>query len=304
MTSSDSDRQNDRAGSPSEPDGIAARVSRISSQPPPAPPGRGIVMALLAVAVGIAVIVQFTTKCGPGQQVRERVEEERRAAAVAPPERPPETPAETPAAQPERPPVELVPAEGAPGEAEIFRPPGADIPVPEGLSDRTARQLRLSLAALRQATIIAADGVRGLAELAVDAPEADRAALRLFVIERLAALAGDTRLGVNALDAGLQIAAHATEGLGPLASAARDPGLREDRTTAAALLFLDALAPEERGAAVPDVWKVAKDGGRLLHLRVMAARSLTRWNEMPAERATLAGESSTPVALARALGAE
>ncbi len=71
MTSPFSDRPDDSAGSPSEPDGIAARVSRISSQPPPVPPNRGIVLALIAVAVPLIVLQYSHAGVGGFQDPRD-----------------------------------------------------------------------------------------------------------------------------------------------------------------------------------------------------------------------------------------
>ncbi len=268
--------------------GIAAHVARQTAGKPPLPKGRGVVLALLAAAVLIAVIVQFATGTGPAAHVGKGIEERKRERPVAPPEpsTAPEAPAPDPGGAPGRRP-ELVPEDGASPAPFPIKAPGANLTVPEGLSDRTAGRLRLSLAGLREANIIAVSAVKDLAAMVEEASFEDAVILRPFVIEKLATVAGSPRLGSWALDAGLVLATNDATGLAPLAVAARNPGLEEDATTPAAILFLAALGADEQEASVAAVTELLQDDARPVHLRVLAARALVGWDVVPKDTAKL-----------------
>lgn len=269
---------------------VISHVQEQARQRPPAPKGRGIAIAVLCAAVLIAVIIQFTTSFGPGGAARRRVVEEKRASRVAP--RAPE-PRTTPR-------VELVDVTVPEPSVLPVPMPGASILLPEGLDETTAGRLRLALNGLTGPRIMAASGLRELPRIVAEASAAVRPTVRAFVVEKLAILVADPRLGTVALDAALGLVDDSADGLEPIAEAVRAGQLPDDTVTAA-VVFLDALAGETRTASVPALLDIARAKDRPLHVRVLAARTLGRWDAVPEARTALAAENGTPEVLRSAL---
>jgi hypothetical protein len=208
---------------------IAEHVSRVASQKPPAPEGKGIVMVVLAVVVVVAAIWQLMSGSGPAKEVRDRHPE-----------------IKTPAAREE------------PGTGPVEMPvpmPGQDLVLPEGISERTARAIRLSLnplrvppsrdAGMRELQLLAAeDGMRHLAEVVAEAEASERPVLRAFLLEQILVRFDRPDLTPLALDAALRLLAAAD-------------------------------ADEEAVAALD---RLARDEDRPLHVRVLAVDQLVHWD--------------------------
>lgn len=288
------------APEPKQPPGLAGKVGHLARQRPPDPRGKGLVIAVIAGVAVIAAIYQVTTGSGAGKTVRDqrakdaRAIEEHRTDLVAPTDPHAETPPTTR-------PVEIV--EVLPDEPPMTMP-GANIPLPEGLRERTAGRLRLSLNALTGGGLVAESGIRELPLILADAAADERDVVRGVVIDSLAALIGSRRLGSTAVDAAIRLAGEAETGLGPITRAVLARGLEDDRGVAAALVYLEHLPPEGREGAVEAVTGLVTEKGRPLHLRVLAARTLNRWNVGSDELAALAEDPRTPAALRKALAAE
>lgn len=293
---------------PKPPAGLAGKVGHAARQRPPDPKGKGIVIALIAGAAVVAAIYQVSTGSGAGKTVREQRARDAREAAEGKTELvAPRDPRDGPEVAPitVRSPV-IVENLGLDEDGDEAPPamPGANIPMPEGLNERTAGRLRLSLNALTSGGLVAESGIRELPRILADAGDAEREAVRGVVVDSLSALIGARRLGGTALDAAIRLAGDGAKGLGPITAAVLSRGLKEDRVAAAALVYLESLPTGEQAAAVEGVAGLVGDAGRPLHLRVLAARTLVRWGAVDDELAGLATDPRTAAALRKALAPE
>lgn len=264
-----------------EPENFATQIQRIATQRPPPPPGKGIAMMVIAAGVVVAVIWQFTwgRDLGPGAVIDDFHRDDPSKTAAP---RPEASKGEAPHVEvPPTPPRRVVVEEA--GDTPVVFPvpvPGADIPVPEGIDARTAGRLRLNLNALApdNARIVALSALRELPYVVTEAPAAAQELVGAFVVERLVALLERPGLAGAALDAGIVLAAAKGAYLSPLIEAAATTGLGGNRSAAAALLFLDAVPADARGAYVATVAALRDDDTRPEHLRRLAGRLLRDWD--------------------------
>jgi hypothetical protein len=250
----------------------SAPSSRFASMTVPPPRGRGIVLALIG-AVALYALVNAFVGGGGSDDRRDR-------GPVLPLEAPPDSAPALPRPPPEPPP----PPPPAP------TPPAGEAPIPAGLPEGTARRLRLAVSAVRhpppglgaaEARVIASAGIRELPAIAAEAEEPHRAAVRGFVLERLAEFAREERFAPDAWDAAVLTAPRGEEA-GLLVTVAAQ-ALGRDATTPAALLFLSTLPDRGGAAASGPVSELILDAERPLLLRILAARTLD-----PAARAEVA----------------
>ena len=267
------------------PESFATQIQRIATQRPPPPPGKGIAMMVIAAAVVLAIIWQLTlgSDIGPGGVIEDFHRDD--PSKIAAPR--PTGEASSPAAEPEGSdglPRRVVLEEvGGRSAATPIPLPGPDLPLPPGIDARTEGRLRLNLHALASASnpdgapLVALSALRELPYVVREAPAASRPAVAKLVVDYLVLLLGRPGLGVAALDAGLVMVEDDPTPLDPLITAAANRGLADDETAAAALLFLDALAPDARLAHRGAVEGVRDDAERPAHLRRLARQLLASW---------------------------
>ena len=293
----------EKSPEPKAPAGLAGKVGHTARQRPPDPKGKGIALALIAGIAVVAAIYQIATGSGAGKTVRdirarEAHDADTKERSPIAPRAPREEPLATPPPNPR--PVEIE-VEGLEGGDDLPPMPGADIPMPEAIGERTAGRLRLSLNALTSGGLVAESGIRELPLILADAAEDEREAVRGIVVDTLASLVGSRRLGGPAFDAAIRLAADDVPGLGPITLAALGRGLKEDRGAPAALVYLGELPAQDREASAAAVAALVKDRGRPLHLRVLAARALVGWDLVDEALAALAADPRTPAVLRKAL---
>jgi hypothetical protein len=302
-----------KAPEPKPPAGLAGKVGHAARQRPPDPKGKGIVIALIAGAAVVAAIHQIATGGGAGKTVLEqrakdaRAAEERKTDLVAP--RDPRVLPEPVTVTGRATHVVDLPAVEAPDETpsapiveapEPVAAPPRRIVLPPGLGGDTAANLRLALGAIESGYTL---GAVDLPRMVAAAHERERPIVRQVVVETLTRLAAKKSTRGLALDAALELTSDGQGGLEPIVAAAVAAVEEGDDTAAEALVFFAHLSAEEGAAGVEAVTHLVEEELRQLHLRVLAAQVLVRWDVALAARKALAAEASTPTVLREALDA-